>query len=93
MFSPQKWPDFDAAHVYFRLDRLWVLLDSGSTPVTRKAAAEQIGEVQKLHPHELQNLLKKVTKYKEPLLLFCLWLHAGIPRGICEGYSITHFRF
>ena len=57
MFSPQKWPDFDAAHVYFRLDRLWVLFDSGSTPVTRKAAAEQIGEVQKLHPHELQNLL------------------------------------
>ena len=37
-----------------------MLLDSGSTPVTRKAAAEQIGEVQKLHPHELQNLLKKV---------------------------------
>eukprot|EP00731_Ephydatia_muelleri_P028844 Em0020g488a len=46
-----------------RLDRLWVLLDSGSTPVTRKAAAEQIGEVQKLHPHELQNLLKKVCAY------------------------------
>lgn len=44
----------------FRLDRLWILLDSGSTPVTRQAAAEQIGEVQKLHPHELNNLLKKV---------------------------------
>ena len=44
----------------FRLDRLWVLLDSGSTAVTRKAAAEQIGEVQKLHPHELHNLLRKV---------------------------------
>ena len=43
-----------------RLDRLWVLLDSGSTPVTRKAAAHQIGEVQKLHPHELHNLLRKV---------------------------------
>ena len=40
-----------------------MLLDSGSTPVTRKAAAEQIGEVQKLHPHELQNLLKKVCTF------------------------------
>ena len=37
-----------------------MLLDSGSTPVTRKAAATQIGEVQKLHPHELHNLLRKV---------------------------------
>ncbi len=38
-----------------------MLLDSGSSPLTRKAAAEQIGEVQRLHPHELHNLLKKVT--------------------------------
>ena len=38
-----------------------MLLDSGSTLVTRKAAAEQIGEVQKLHPHELNNLLRKVN--------------------------------
>jgi TATA-binding protein-associated factor len=45
------------------LDRLWVLLESGSTPVIRKAAAYQIGEIQKLHPHELHNLLKKVSKY------------------------------
>lgn len=46
--------------IYNRLDRLWVLLDSGSTPVTRRTAAEQIGEVQKVHPHELHNLLRKV---------------------------------
>ena len=45
---------------YFRLDRLLILLDSGSTPFTRKTAAEQIGEVQKVHPHELHNLLSKV---------------------------------
>lgn len=50
-----------------RLERLWVLLDSGSTPVTRKAAAVQIGEIQKLHPHELKNLLKKVMS------LFCFF--------------------
>lgn len=60
-----------------------MLLDSGSTPVTRKAAAEQIGEVQKLHPHELQNLLKKVTGFKlntkhlSPPCIFVSLLHVG----------------
>ncbi|XP_068672856.1 TATA-binding protein-associated factor 172-like [Montipora foliosa] len=43
-----------------RLERLLLLLDTGSTAVTRKAAAQQLGEVQKLHPHELQNLLNRV---------------------------------
>lgn len=43
-----------------RLDRLFILLDTGTTPVTRKAAAQQLGEVVKLHPHELNNLLNKV---------------------------------
>src|SRR2546430_1793715 len=46
-----------------RLDRLFVLLDSGSTAVTRKAAATQLGEVQRLHPHELNNLLSKVRTF------------------------------
>ncbi|GIY86061.1 TATA-binding protein-associated factor 172 [Caerostris darwini] len=46
-----------------RLDRLFLLLDTGSSPLTRKAAAIQLGEVQKLHPHELHNLLAKVRKY------------------------------
>ncbi|GBL97094.1 TATA-binding protein-associated factor 172, partial [Araneus ventricosus] len=45
------------------LDRLFLLLDSGSSPLTRKAAAIQLGEVQKLHPHELHNLLAKVRRY------------------------------
>ncbi|KAM7432717.1 btaf1 RNA polymerase II [Porites harrisoni] len=43
-----------------RLERLFLLLDTGSTAVTRKAAAQQLGEVQKLHPHELHNLLSRV---------------------------------
>lgn len=43
-----------------RLDRLFILLDTGTTPVTRKAAAQQLGEVVKLHPHELHSLLTKV---------------------------------
>ncbi|XP_052865254.1 TATA-binding protein-associated factor 172 [Anopheles cruzii] len=46
-----------------RLDRLFILLESGSAAVTRKAAAKQIGEVQKLHPHELHNLLSRLLTY------------------------------
>lgn len=46
-----------------RLDRLFLLLETGSSPLTRKAAALQLGEVQKLHPHELKNLLLKVRQY------------------------------
>ncbi len=45
---------------YIRLDRLFLLLDTGSSAVTRKAAAQQLGEVQRLHPHELPLLLKKI---------------------------------
>lgn len=43
-----------------RLDRLFLLLDTGSTPLIRRSAAEQLGDVQKLHPYELNNLLSKV---------------------------------
>ncbi|XP_025098082.1 TATA-binding protein-associated factor 172-like isoform X2 [Pomacea canaliculata] len=46
-----------------RLDRLFLLLDTGSTPLIRKSAAEQLGEVQRLHPYELNNLLVKVHGY------------------------------
>lgn len=50
--------------IFFRrLDRLFILLESGSSPVTRRAAAKQIGEVQKLHPHELHNLLSRLLTY------------------------------
>ena len=31
--------------------------------MTRKAAARQLGEIQKLHPHELPNLLGRVCFY------------------------------
>ncbi|XP_066534947.1 TATA-binding protein-associated factor 172 isoform X2 [Hoplias malabaricus] len=46
-----------------RLERLFILLDTGTTPVTRKAAAQQLGDVIKLHPHELNNLISKVLIY------------------------------
>lgn len=45
------------------MDRLFILLESGSSAVTRRAAAKQIGEVQKLHPHELHNLLNRLVVY------------------------------
>ncbi|XP_014240698.1 TATA-binding protein-associated factor 172 [Cimex lectularius] len=46
-----------------RLDRLFTLLDTGSSNVRRRAAASQLGEVQSLHPHELHNLLKSILTY------------------------------
>uniref|UniRef100_A0A673HUX5 TATA-binding protein-associated factor 172-like n=1 Tax=Sinocyclocheilus rhinocerous TaxID=307959 RepID=A0A673HUX5_9TELE len=49
--------------IFYLLERLFILLDTGSTPVTRKAAAQQLGDVVKLHPHELNNLLSKVLTY------------------------------
>lgn len=42
---------------------MFILLESGSAAVTRKAASRQIGEVQKLHPHELHNLLNRTIGY------------------------------
>lgn len=45
------------------MDRLFILLESGSSAVTRRAAAKQIGEVQKLHPHELHNLLSRLIVF------------------------------
>lgn len=44
----------------FRLDRLFVLLENGGSGVTRQAAAQQLGEVVRLHPHELTTLLSRV---------------------------------
>lgn len=51
----------------FRLDRLFVLLENGSSSVTRRAAARQLGEVQRLHPHELHHLLSRITTYLHSL--------------------------
>jgi len=46
-----------------RLDRLFVLLDQGTSPLIRKAAATQLGEIQKLHPNEFDTLLVRLKKY------------------------------
>ncbi|KAI7889175.1 uncharacterized protein EV154DRAFT_515638 [Mucor mucedo] len=44
-----------------RLDRLVLLLDTGSTTAVRRTAAQQLGEIQKQHPGELYNLLSRVV--------------------------------
>jgi len=46
-----------------RLDRLVVLLETGSTTLVRSTAAQQLADVQKQHPHELYNLLARVAPY------------------------------
>ncbi|EGG15746.1 SNF2-related domain-containing protein [Cavenderia fasciculata] len=46
-----------------RLERLFTLLETGSNTSVRKAAAQQIGEVQRLFPHDLQSLLDNLQKY------------------------------
>ncbi|CAK1547449.1 unnamed protein product [Leptosia nina] len=46
-----------------RLDRLFVLLEAGTGPATRRAAARQLGEVQKAHPEELHRLLARLMKH------------------------------
>ncbi|RCI04336.1 TATA-binding protein-associated factor mot1 [Rhizopus stolonifer] len=44
-----------------RLDRLVLLLDTGSTTAVRRTAAQQLGEIQKQHPGELYNLLSRIV--------------------------------
>ena len=48
--------------IYFisRLERLFVLLETGQSTFLRKSAAYQIGEIVKTHPKELGQLLEKV---------------------------------
>jgi len=49
--------------VMTRLDRLVVLLETGSTALVRNTAAQQLADIQKQHPHELYNLLARVAPY------------------------------
>ncbi|XP_041978415.1 TATA-binding protein-associated factor 172 [Aricia agestis] len=46
-----------------RLDRLFVLLEAGSGAATRRAAARQLGEVQRAHPEELHRLLARLMRH------------------------------
>ncbi|KAG5519323.1 hypothetical protein PMAC_001948 [Pneumocystis sp. 'macacae'] len=46
-----------------RLERLVLLLDTGSTQVIRQTAAHQLAAIQKDHPHELYNILGKIMPH------------------------------
>ncbi|KAL4790741.1 hypothetical protein BDV19DRAFT_371803 [Aspergillus venezuelensis] len=46
-----------------RLDRLVTLLETGSSPIIRNTAAQQLADVQKQHPDELFNLLGRILPY------------------------------
>lgn len=46
-----------------RLDRLFILLDTGSNESIRLAAAKQLGEVQKVQPNDLNYLLRRIKEY------------------------------
>ena len=55
--------------VMSRLDRLFTLLSTSSSSSARHLAARQLGEVQRLHPHELHSLLARI----HPLLRSSSW--------------------
>lgn len=46
-----------------RLERLFILLESGQSPFLRRSAAHQIGEIVKTHPNELEQLILKVNTH------------------------------
>ena len=46
-----------------RLERLFILLETGQTTFLRRSAAHQIGDIVKNHPNELEQLLAKVLKH------------------------------
>lgn len=46
-----------------RLDRLFILLDTGSNESIRLAAARQLGEVQRVQPNDLNYLLQRIKEY------------------------------
>lgn len=54
---------FSNHYFFYRLDRLFILLETGGSSVTRKAAANQLGQVVRLHPHELEPLLERISGY------------------------------
>jgi len=44
------------------LERLFVLLETGTTSATRRAAASQLGDVARAHPAELPRLLARLAR-------------------------------
>ena len=46
-----------------RLDRLVVLLETGSTPFIRNTAADQLSDLAKAHPEDILSLLGRVYPF------------------------------
>ncbi|RKP03993.1 hypothetical protein CXG81DRAFT_8812, partial [Caulochytrium protostelioides] len=59
--------DVGAVAMASRLDRLVLLLHTGSTPMIRSTAAKQLGEIQKQHPEDLYHLLARVLVHLRSL--------------------------
>ncbi|KAL5034972.1 hypothetical protein BDV3_004461 [Batrachochytrium dendrobatidis] len=55
--------DYNHQLMATRLDRLVLLLDTGSTASVRSTAAKQLGQVQKQHPDDLYYLLSRILVY------------------------------
>ncbi|KAI0180227.1 hypothetical protein GGR52DRAFT_233826 [Hypoxylon sp. FL1284] len=49
--------------MYYRLDRLVTILETGSTKLIKDTAVNQLADWQKQHPEELFNLLSRVVPY------------------------------
>ncbi|CAG0889106.1 unnamed protein product [Darwinula stevensoni] len=64
-----------------RLDRLFILLESGGSAATREAAARQLGDVVKAHPQDLTFLLSRLFK--------CCRNHSWETRVAC-GQAASH---
>lgn len=56
-------PSLAIASSRVQLTQLFSLLETGSTPIIRNTAAQQLADVQKQHPDELFNLLGRILPY------------------------------
>lgn len=70
-----------------RLDRLVVLLETGSTTLVRNTAAQQLADIQKQHPQELYNLLARVAPYLQNREWECRVAAGKAVGGIAENVS------
>lgn len=68
-----------------RLDRLFILLDSGSNESVRLAAAKQLGEVQRVQPDDLHYLVQRIKEYSGK----SLW-ETRVAAGQATRYVLEH---
>jgi len=76
------------ANAMTRLDRLVVLLETGSTTLVRNTAAQQLADIQKQHPHKLYNLLARVAPYLRNREWECRVAAGKAIGGIAENVAL-----